>query len=74
MSDYKLHFPILLITNRFSPILQLQIARLNEANVDILTVTEITDMFIEAGIHIDAVNIDGLTAAQLCVTRKFGHQ
>lgn len=51
-------------------LLQLQTARLQEAQVDIVVVEEITDLFIEAGIHLDAVNIEGLTAAQLCVSRK----
>lgn len=45
--------------------------RMPEPQVDIDTIKEITDMFIEAGIHMDAVNVDGLTAAQICHhTRK----
>lgn len=42
-----------------------------DPQVDIDTIKEITDMFIEAGIHMDAVNVEGLTAAQICHhTRK----
>lgn len=34
---------------------------------DLITVVEeITNIFLEAGVHLDAVNIDGLTAAQIC--------
>lgn len=36
-----------------------------------MVVEEITDLFIEAGIHVDAVNVDGLTAGQLCVSREY---
>lgn len=42
-----------------------------DPQVDIDTIKEITDMFIEAGIHMDAVNADGLTATQNCTSRKF---
>lgn len=42
-----------------------------DPQVDIDTIREITDMFIEAGIHMDAVNVEGLTAAQNCTSRKF---
>lgn len=41
-----------------------------DPQVDIDTIKEITDMFIEAGIHMDAVNVEGLTAAQICTSRK----
>lgn len=34
-------------------------------------VEEITELFIHAGIHLDGVNIDGLTAAQLCTSCKY---
>lgn len=50
---------------------QLQTARLLDSQVDIDIVEEITDMFIEAGIHLDAINIEGLTAAQLCISREY---
>lgn len=39
-----------------------------DPQVDIDTIKEITHMFIEAGIHMDAVNVDGLTAAQICTS------
>lgn len=42
-----------------------------DPQVDIDTIREITDMFIESGIHMDAVNIDGLTAAQICTSRMY---
>lgn len=42
-----------------------------EPQIDIDTIREITDMFIEAGIHMDAVNIDGLTAAQIASRMYF---
>lgn len=42
-----------------------------EPQVDIDTIKEITDEFIEAGIHMDAVNVEGLTAAQICTSRKY---
>lgn len=41
-----------------------------DPQVEIDTIKEIADMFIEAGIHMDAVNIEGLTAAQICTSRK----
>ena len=44
--------------------------RMPDPQVDIDTIKEITDMFIEAGIHMDAVNVEGLTAAQICTSRK----
>ena len=37
-----------------------------DANVKTV-VKEITEMLIEAGIHLDAVNADGLKASQVCV-------
>lgn len=43
---------------------------MSDPQVDIDTIREITDMFIEAGIHMDAVNVEGLTAAQICTSRK----
>ncbi|XP_055311305.1 protein fem-1 homolog B isoform X3 [Sitodiplosis mosellana] len=42
--------------------------RMPDPQVDIDTIREITDMFIEAGIHMDAVNVEGLTAAQICTS------
>lgn len=45
--------------------------RTSEPQVDIDTIREITDMFIEAGIHMDAVNVEGLTAAQICTSREY---
>lgn len=54
--------------------LQLQTARLQEAQVDLIVVEEITDLFIDAGIHLDAVNIEGLSASQLCTARKCMHK
>lgn len=41
-----------------------------EPQIDIDVIKEITDMFIEAGIHMDAVNVEGLTAVQNCTSRK----
>lgn len=41
-----------------------------DAQVDMDTIKEITDMFIDAGIHMDAVNADGLTASQIWTSRK----
>lgn len=41
-----------------------------DPQVDIDTIKDIADMFIEAGIHMDAVNNEGLTAAQICTSRK----
>lgn len=32
---------------------------------------EITKLFIEAGIHLDAVNCESVTAAQICTSRKY---
>lgn len=37
-----------------------------DPQVDIDTIKEITYMFIEAGIHMDAVNVEGQTATQKC--------
>ncbi|XP_050093586.1 protein fem-1 homolog B [Anopheles aquasalis] len=46
----------------------LQMAVLRMADVDVRAVVkEITEIFIEAGIHLDAVNVDGLKASQVCV-------
>lgn len=42
-----------------------------DPQIDIDVIKEITDMFIEAGIHMDAVNVEGLTAVQNCTSRKF---
>lgn len=53
----------------FSVYLQLQNFR-SMTSTQILNVEKIVDLFIEAGIHVDAVNIDGLTATQICVARK----
>lgn len=33
-------------------------------------IQEIIEMLIEAGIHMDAVNADGMTAARICTTCK----
>lgn len=41
-----------------------------DPQIDIDVIKEITDMFIEAGIHMDAVNVEGLTAVQNCTSRK----
>lgn len=46
----------------------LQTARSNEHNDIITTIEEIIKLFVESGIHLDAVNNDGLTAAQLCTS------
>lgn len=51
--------------------MQLQTVRLPDAQVDVVVVEEITDLFIDAGIHLDAVNVEGLTATQSCVSRKY---
>lgn len=48
----------------------LQTARTSAADM-LSTVEEITKMFIKSGVHLDAVNIDGLTAAQICSSSKF---
>lgn len=46
-------------------------AVLRMADVDVRAVVkEITEIFIEAGIHLDAVNVDGLKASQVCVQSK----
>ncbi|XP_058063001.1 protein fem-1 homolog B isoform X2 [Anopheles bellator] len=46
----------------------LQMAVLRMADVNVRSVVkEITEIFIEAGIHLDAVNADGLKASQVCV-------
>lgn len=63
--SYFTHSP--LFPNPFE--LQLSF-RMPDPQVDIDTIKEITDMFIEAGIHMDAVNVEGLTAAQICTSRK----
>lgn len=34
------------------------------------TVEEIAELFIHAGVHLDGVNIHGLTAIQLCTSGK----
>lgn len=63
-------FGIFLI--RFFQPFDLQLSfRMPDPQVDIDTIKEITDMFIEAGIHMDAVNVEGLTAAQICTSRKY---
>lgn len=41
-----------------------------DPQVDIDTIKEITEMLIEAGIHMDAVNVEGLTAANICTSRE----
>lgn len=41
-----------------------------DPQIDIDVIKEITDMFIEAGIHMDAVNVEGVTAVQNCTSRK----
>ena len=33
-------------------------------------ITEITELFVGAGVHLDAINRDGLTASQLCNSSK----
>lgn len=53
----------------FISILQLQSFRATDP-VDMYSIEEITDLFIEAGVHVDAVNVEGLTAAQICTARK----
>lgn len=53
---------------------QLQSFRASDPHVDIDNIEEITYMFIEAGIHMDAVNVEGLTAAQICASRKYINQ
>lgn len=53
---------------------QLQSFRASDPHVDIDNIEEITYMFIEAGIHMDAVNVEGLTAAQICASRKYIYQ
>lgn len=53
-------------------LLQLQWSvRVPEPQIDIDVIKEITDMLIDAGIHMDAVNVEGLTAVQNCTSRKF---
>ncbi|EAA04628.4 AGAP007382-PA [Anopheles gambiae str. PEST] len=47
-------------------LLQSAVLRMPDANVKTV-VKEITEMLIEAGIHLDAVNADGLKASQVCV-------
>lgn len=47
----------------------LQTTRTSAADM-LTTVEEITKMFIKSGVHLDAVNIDGLTAAQICSSSK----
>lgn len=49
---------------------QLQSFRASNPHFDIDNIDEITSIFIAAGIHMDAVNIEGLTAAQICASRK----
>ena len=39
--------------------------RLSDADVKMVA-KEITELFIDAGIHLDAVNCDGLKASQVC--------
>lgn len=34
-------------------------------------VKELTELFIDAGIHLDAVNSEGLKASQVCVQSRF---
>uniref|UniRef100_A0A182NI17 Sex-determining protein fem-1 n=1 Tax=Anopheles dirus TaxID=7168 RepID=A0A182NI17_9DIPT len=46
--------------------LQTAVVRMADSNVKSV-VKEITEIFIEAGIHLDAVNADGLKASQVCV-------
>uniref|UniRef100_A0A182Q172 Sex-determining protein fem-1 n=1 Tax=Anopheles farauti TaxID=69004 RepID=A0A182Q172_9DIPT len=46
--------------------LQTAVVRMADSNVKTV-VKEITEIFIEAGIHLDAVNADGLKASQVCV-------
>uniref|UniRef100_A0A6E8VTQ2 Uncharacterized protein n=1 Tax=Anopheles coluzzii TaxID=1518534 RepID=A0A6E8VTQ2_ANOCL len=46
--------------------LQSAVLRMPDPNVKTV-VKEITEMLIEAGIHLDAVNADGLKASQVCV-------
>ncbi|XP_035918653.1 protein fem-1 homolog B-like [Anopheles stephensi] len=46
--------------------LQTTVLRMADSNVKSV-VKEITEIFIEAGIHLDAVNADGLKASQVCV-------
>jgi len=42
------------------------------ASTEVLSrVEEITKLFIDAGIHLDSVNYEGKTAAQICTSRKF---
>lgn len=53
----------------FPPNLQLQNFRASDP-LEMYNIEEITDMFIDAGVHVDAVNVEGLTAAQICTARK----
>ncbi|XP_053662809.1 protein fem-1 homolog B [Anopheles marshallii] len=46
--------------------LQTTVLRMADSNVKSV-VKEITEIFIDAGIHLDAVNADGLKASQVCV-------
>lgn len=52
--------------------LQTVAIRMSDDDVRAL-VKELTEIFIEAGIHLDAVNIEGLKASQVCVQNSLGN-
>lgn len=68
IESFWIHFFLFAHFIRFPE--QLQSFRAADPHVDIDNIEEITFMFIEAGIHMDAVNVEGLTAAQICASRK----
>lgn len=57
------------ITNRHLPSPQLHTSRTPDSQM-LEVVEEITNLFVKSGIHLDAVNVHGLTASQLATSRK----
>lgn len=59
------------MNNLFFPF-RLQLQAIRPITTDILIIVEeIINLFLGGGVHLDAVNIDGLTATQTCTISKF---
>lgn len=62
--DYDRNTPLHTLTST--------IQTMRPLNYDSLSlVEEITDLFLKAGIHLDAVNVSGLTASQMCTSSEY---
>lgn len=54
------------------PYFQLQTAVIRMSDNDVRSIVkDLIELFIDAGIHLDAVNCDGLKASQVCVQSRY---